>query len=173
MVIDTVKVGSLQTNCYILKKDNKCLIIDPGADYESIKEKLKGLEILGILITHSHFDHVGALEDIANEYHVDILGYGVAKEKCYSIGPFKFNVIFNPGHSNDSISFYFEEEKLMFVGDFIFKDNIGRCDLEGGSITKMYESIDSIKKYKDLMLYPGHGSATTLEYERTNNPYFN
>ena len=109
MVIDTVKVGSLQTNCYILKKDNKCLIIDPGADYESIKEKLKDLEILGILITHSHFDHVGALEDIANEYHVDILGYGVAKEKCYSIGPFKFNVIFNPGHSNDSISFYFEE----------------------------------------------------------------
>ena len=60
----------------------------------------------------------------------------------------------------------------MFVGDFIFKDNIGRCDLETGNINKMKESIDKIKKYPNVIIYPGHGIDTTLDYEKENNIYF-
>ena len=57
---------------------------------------------------------------------------------------FKFKCIYTPGHSKDSVTFYFEEEKIMFVGDFIFKDSIGRCDLPGGSESEMKESINKI-----------------------------
>ena len=96
------------------------------------------------------------------------------EEKEYLIGPFKFNVIINSGHTTDSISFYFREEKVMFVGDFIFLDSIGRCDLEGGNFSSMRESIKKIKAYADdIVIFPGHGDKTTLGYEKENNYYFN
>ena len=61
----------------------------------------------------------------------------------------------------------------MFCGDFIFKDSIGRCDLPGGNITEMLNSINKIKEYpKDTTIYSGHGAKTTLGYEINNNPYF-
>ena len=63
------------------------------------------------------------------------------------MGDFSFQVIYTPGHSKDSISFYFKEEKLMFVGDFVFKESIGRCDLPGGSEEEMQESLSKIKGY--------------------------
>lgn len=173
MVIETLKVGYLDTNCYILKKDNKCLIIDPEDDYDLIKENIADFEPLAILITHSHFDHIGALEKLKEVYKLDVLSYENVEEKTYYLSPFIFEIMFNPGHSDDSISFYFKKENIMFVGDFVFKNTIGRCDLEGGNLEKMYKSIESLKKYKDLILYPGHGDFTTLEYERVNNPYFN
>ena len=74
----------------------------------------------------------------------------------------------------DSICFYFYKDKVMFVGDFIFKDSIGRCDLEGGNISLMKESIEKIKKYDDdITIYPGHGEFTTLGREKLENYYFN
>ena len=74
----------------------------------------------------------------------------------------------------DSVSFYFYDDKAMFVGDFVFLDSIGRCDLDGGNFSLMRESINKIKTYSnDIMLYPGHGSKTLLGYEKENNYYFN
>lgn len=173
MKIEVLKVGYLNTNCYILKIKSKCLIIDPGDDYELIKNAIIGFEVLAILVTHSHFDHIGALEKLKSIYNVEVLAYENVIEKNYNIGPFEFKIIFNPGHSNDSISFYFEKEKVMFVGDFVFKNTIGRCDLKGGDMNQMYKSINSLKKYTNVILYPGHGDMTNLEYEKENNPYFN
>ncbi len=63
MEIETVVTGALDENCYILKKNNTCLVIDPGSDYPEIKEKIGDNKILGVLITHAHFDHVGALRN--------------------------------------------------------------------------------------------------------------
>lgn len=173
MGIEVLKVGYLETNCYILKQDNKCLIIDPGDDYELIKNKVTNFEVLAILITHGHFDHVGALEKLKSIYDVEVLSHENVCQRNYTIGPFSFEIIFNPGHSEDSISFYFRKQNIMFVGDFVFKNTIGRCDLEGGNIKQMYKSIDSLKTYSNTVLYPGHGDATNIEYERINNPYFN
>ena len=94
------------------------------------------------------------------------------EEKEYNIGPFIFKVIFNPGHTNDSVSFYFEKDNAMFVGDFVFKDSIGRCDL-GGNYQEMEASINKLKQLnKDITLYPGHGNKTTLLYEKEHNPFF-
>ena len=64
MKIERVVVGELDTNCYILTQDNKCLVVDPGAEYAKINEHLIGKEVLGILLTHHHFDHVGALKEV-------------------------------------------------------------------------------------------------------------
>ena len=123
-----------------------------------------------MLITHYHFDHVGALEDVKKYYNVDVIDY--RSNKNQNIGNFTFDIILTPGHKEDAVTYYFKKEKLMFVGDFIFKGSIGRCDLEGGNIYEMEESLEKIKKCdKDIILYPGHGKYTILENELKNNPY--
>ena len=172
MKIDKVEVGSLFENCYVISIDNKCLVVDPGDDALKIIDLVGEKEVLGILITHNHFDHVGALVDIKNKYNASVYDYSTLEEKEYSIGPFTFKVIFNPGHTDDSISFYFEKEKIMFVGDFVFKGSIGRCDL-GGNYQDMENSINKLKKFDSgITLYPGHGESTTLVYEKEHNPFF-
>lgn len=172
MIIDSVVVGDLAENCYIISKDNKCLILDPGDEANRIIDKVGEKEVLAILITHHHFDHVGALDEIKNKYKVDIYDFNTTEEKEYNIDNFKFTVINNPGHTNDSISFYFKNENTMFVGDFIFRNSIGRCDL-GGNELDMKKSIEKLKEFKeDIILYPGHGEKTNLEYEKVYNPFF-
>ena len=173
MKIERVVVGSLDENCYVLKINDTCLVVDPGAEYLKIKELIGECKILGILITHSHFDHIGALRHFLNKKNMKIFKKSNLEEKLYEVGDFKFKVIFNPGHSTDSVSFYFEEEEKMIVGDFVFKNTVGRCDLPGGDISVMYESIEKIKTYPSgTVLYPGHGDSTTLGDEIENNKYF-
>ena len=169
MEIKTVKVGSFRTNCYIIKKENNIIVIDPGDEYEKIKKEIDK-NISAILVTHNHFDHIGAINQFKN---IKIYDYKNLKEQIYNIDDFKFEVIYTKGHTNDSISFYFKEEKVMFTGDFVFKNSIGRTDLETSSNEEMKKSIEKLKKYpKDITLYPGHGKETTLEEEIKTNPFF-
>ena len=168
MTIKNVKVGFLQENCYILNIDDEALIIDPGDEYEKIKETLGTLKLKAILITHRHFDHIGALPYFKN---TKIYEYKNLEEKEYKIGKFKFDVIYTKGHTSDSITFYFKETKDMFTGDFLFKNAIGRTDLKTGNDIEMQKSIEKIKKYPNVKIYPGHGETTTLEEEIKNNPY--
>ncbi len=173
MQIKTVKVGYLETNCYILIDNNECLIVDPGDEFSKIIDEIGNLKPLGIIITHYHFDHIGALEDIKNKYNIPVYDINNLEEKEYTIGNFKFEVIYTKGHHNTCITIYFSKEKVMFVGDFIFKDSIGRTDLEGSNEEDMYKSILKIKDYpNDIIIYPGHGDITNLGYEKENNGYF-
>lgn len=172
MEVITVVTGAIEENCYILKKDNTCLVIDPGDDFPKIKDKIGEDKVLGVLVTHSHFDHVGALRNFLNKRSIKVFKKSNLQEREYELGNFKFDVIYTPGHSADSVSFYFKEDKVMFVGDFIFKGSIGRCDLPTGNESVMKESLSNIKKYdKDITLYPGHGEVTTLGEEIENNIY--
>ena len=110
---------------------------------------------------------------ILDKYHVKVYDYNNLSNKEYTISPFTFDVIYNPGHTTDSISFYFKKEKIMFVGDFIFADSIGRTDLETGNMKDMQKSLSNIKKIdNNIILYPGHGSTTNLDYEKKHNIYF-
>ena len=173
MKINRVVVGKLEENCYIIEKNNHVLVIDPGAEYFKIKEALQDKILDGILITHNHFDHVGALEELKEIYKVKSYQKEDFSEKKYTIGNFNFEVIYNPGHSKDSISFYFEEINAMFVGDFIFQRTVGRWDLPTGNELDMVKSIDKLKeRNNDIVLYPGHGVETVLGYEKKYNPYF-
>ena len=99
--------------------------------------------------------------------------FSMLKEKNYKIENFSFDVIYTFGHTSDSVTYYFKEEKIMFTGDFIFKNSIGRTDL-GGNSNDMKNSINKIKKYSDnIKIYPGHGDTTSLIDEKANNVYFN
>ena len=172
MKVDVIKVGFLKENCYILSIGKDVILIDPGDEYHIIKEKLSGLNLCAILITHRHFDHIGALDDLIKDYNVPVLEYSNIKKEDYSYGPFNFKAIFTPGHSMDSVTYYFEKDNTMFVGDFIFNGTIGRCDLKGGDERLMEKSIELIKQYKNCTIFPGHGDKTTLDFEKKNNPYF-
>ena len=167
MTIKTVKVGWLETNCYIISIDNECLIIDPGADYNKIVREIGPLKPIGIIVTHYHFDHIGALEEVKNRYNIPIYDINNLEEKEYTIGNFKFEVIYTKGHHNTCITIYFKEDKKMFVGDFIFKGGIGRTDLEDADEKEMIKSLNKIKTYPDdITIYPGHGDITKLGYEK-------
>ena len=173
MKIEVVKVGDLECNCYLLEKDGKILVIDPGDDVDKIVNRINDREVVGIIITHYHFDHIGALDDIIDKYKVNVYDRNNMNEGMFEIDNFNFNIIYTPGHRDDCISIYFKDDRMMFVGDFIFKDSIGRVDLPGGNMDKMIDSINKIKKYdRDIVIYPGHGDNTTLGYEIDNNIYF-
>lgn len=163
MEINRVIVGELQTNCYILILDNKCLVIDPGDEYNKIKKYIKDKEVVGVIVTHYHFDHIGVLNYFDKSL---ILDRSILEEKEYNIGGFIFEVMYTPGHKEDCITIYFKKEKVMFTGDFIFKGTIGRIDLPGGNNIDMLNSLNKMKKYdKDIIVYPGHGEVTMLGNE--------
>ena len=160
MKIDKVVVGTLDTNCYILSLNNKCIIIDPGDEYSKIKQVIDDKEIVGVIITHYHFDHIGALNYFDGNL---VLDKSNLEEKEYNIDCFNFEVIYTPGHKEDAITIYFRKEKIMFTGDFIFKNAIGRTDLPGGNYKDMLKSLDKIKNYSmNITIYPGHGDITML-----------
>ena len=170
MKVEFVKTGYLEENCYVLSINNECLIVDPGDEFDKIKSLVGTRKVLAILVTHYHFDHVGALFDAKKYYNVNVIDY--KSNKLNNIGPFNFEIIDTKGHKDDLVSFYFRKYNIMFVGDFIFKGSVGRCDLPGGNIFDMKKSIEKIKKFdKNIILYPGHGDKTTLEYEIKTNPF--
>lgn len=121
---------------------------------------------------HNHFDHIGAVDNIKEDYNCTVYSFNNLKEGEKEIGKFKFDVIYTPGHTSSSISFYFKDYKVMFTCDFLFKESIGRCDLPTGDINEMRKSLDKIKKYDDdIIVYSGHGDKTILQYEKCNNEY--
>ncbi len=163
MKIKTIIVGPLQTNCYILTNGNDAIIVDPGDEAIKIEKELGNLNLKGILLTHNHFDHVGALSYFENKYNL---------KHNDKIKEFNYETIKTPGHTSDSITFYFKEENVMFVGDFIFKNGIGRMDL-GGNVEDMKNSLKKISQYpNNMVLYPGHGDKTTLKEEINNFSYY-
>ena len=187
MKIEKLVVGSYQENCYFLIKDNSLIIVDPGDEFDKINNKIinEKLNLKAILITHAHFDHVGALEELINTYNVPVYYNNVNNEIIYdnlinftedkyNVLNFNFEIIKTPGHRNDLVTYYFYDDNVMFTGDFIFSGSIGRMDLEYASVSEMQKSIDKIKKYSNnIIIYPGHGDKTTLGNEKENNYYFN
>ena len=174
MDVDCIKVGNLRCNCYLISNETECLLIDPGDDLDKIEKFIDGKNVIGILITHGHFDHIGCVKDLVSKYNFSVYDNSNLVEGINKIGSFSFEVIKCYGHTMDSISFYFKKEKIMFTGDFLFKQTIGRCDLDESNSYCMMRSIENIKKYDDdIVIYPGHGMSSVLGIEKKTNPYFN
>ena len=164
MEIKKIVVGYLQENCYILEKNKNAIIVDPGDEVLKIERELKNINVVGILLTHNHFDHTGALSYFENKYHL---------KHNDKIKLFNYEIIETPGHSKDSLTFYFPEEKVMLTGDFLFQGTIGRMDLPGGSITDMKNSLEKISEYPDnIVIYPGHGEKSILGVEKKYFDYY-
>ncbi len=164
MQIKKLVLGELATNCYLIIKDNKCLIIDPADGASKIIEATKNYQVESILVTHHHFDHIGALKTLEDYYHL--------KHNNHQ-NSFDYEVIATPGHTKDCLTFYFKNEKIMFTGDFLFYHSYGRVDL-GGNAYDMANSLNLIKKYPDdIIIYPGHGPISSLREEKKQNWFLN
>jgi len=175
MLIKRIVTGIIEENCYIVSLNGKALIIDPGDEPSKIKDEIEELEVrpIAILLTHTHYDHIGAVEDIRQAYGIpvyvspleqDWLGdpqknfsstkerlvkVGEAEnefvmEKIYELDGFRFKVVPTPGHSPGSVSFLFEDELVAFTGDALFKGSVGRTDLPGSEPEKL---LSGIRKY--------------------------
>ncbi len=193
--IEKLILGLYETNCYLIKEDGHVLIVDPGKKAERIIEKIGDFIVDGIVLTHGHFDHIGAVDDLINHYGMDVYidyddevllnsvhnQYGGYAGKVYhkvkylehgvnTIGKFTFEVIKTPGHTEGSVLINYKNH--LFTGDTLFKDSIGRTDLYSGDYSKIKQSLKLIKTLDpDLIVYPGHGEITTLKEELENNPY--
>lgn len=163
MKIEKLVVGNLETNCYlVVNNHDEVIIIDPGDEVKQIIKVVNERNVVGILVTHAHFDHIGALDELEQKYNL--------KHNSFRIKNFDFEVIETPGHRFDCKTFYFKKENLMFTGDFLFEGTFGRIDLPGSDPKEMLESLIKIKKYpENIILYPGHGGKTLLNYKEINS----
>ena len=191
--IHTMALGALQTNCYILwaEASDKCVVIDPGYEPDVILRQVKkqGKTLQAILLTHGHFDHVGAVRTLAADTDCDvyICEKDLAMPPQITAGPLyythtygegdvlqlaglSFRVISTPGHTPGSVCLL--TENAMFSGDTLFAGSCGRTDLPGGSWPEILQSLKRLKNMAgDYKVYPGHGESTTLAAERNWNPY--
>lgn len=193
MEIITMPLGDYQTNCYLVHATDcsRCVVIDPGYEAEKILATLaqKNMQPEAILLTHGHFDHVGAVADIAAETDCDVylsaadlsLPPMITGGKLYythtypakgelSLAGLHFRVIPTPGHTPGSVCLLAED--VMFSGDTLFCGSCGRTDLPGGDWSQILSSLQVLSNLPgNYRVYPGHGSSTELAWEREHNPY--
>ncbi len=187
--------GMLESNGYVIyqKDGGDCFLIDPGYNSKVfigfIEEK--GFDLKGILLTHHHYDHVGAAERVKAVFDCPIY---IHRNDCdmycstykrnvdvymedgdvIDLEGEKIVVINTPGHTRGSVCFYSEKSKVCFTGDTIFNVDLGRTDLEDGSEKQMRDSILNIidKWSNEIMIYPGHGDGCTMKKVRQINSEF-
>lgn len=173
MEIKKLVVGPLMTNCYLISSQGETIIIDPGDEAEKILREIKKNKVKYIILTHYHFDHVSASQEIKEKTGALILVH--QKEKDFfdlekikidkflkegeeiKIGQESLKVIHTPGHSKGSICLLGKNE--LFSGDTIFENGYGRTDLAGGSEKDLKNSLQKLEKLlpKGIIIYPGHG----------------
>jgi hydroxyacylglutathione hydrolase len=198
-------VGPIAENCFIVRKEsaNKALLIDPGDEPERILAEIAqtGAEVEAILITHCHFDHVGAVAPLARatgapvycpEIEVPVLA-DIASFTMPGFGPYEsyeadrvvkggevlelagltLDVLFTPGHSPGHVTYAVRDEEAIFSGDVLFQGSVGRVDLPGGDGPTLIQSIQSLldSQSAETTVYPGHMAVTTLGAERATNPF--
>ena len=201
ITVYTLPLGDYQTNCYIVcaAESKTCAVIDPGYFPERILSFLadKGLGLDAILLTHGHFDHVGAVKALVeatgcrlwmkesdytqrsnpqNDFLYPIhdcsfceVSFCEEGEKI-SAGGAVFTAMETPGHTWGSVCYLCED--AIFSGDTLFAGSCGRTDLPGGDYGTIVLSLERLAELQgDYTVYPGHGSATTLAQERMYNPY--
>ena len=190
--IHTLTLGMYQTNTYIIHEENSkgCCVIDPGYEADAILRKCEalGLNVEAILLTHGHFDHVGAVKDLAADTGCRVFACAGDEQlppmftggKLYvtdryeegtilNIAGLYIRVLHTPGHTPGSVCLLVDD--VIFSGDTLFAGSCGRTDI-GGSWTEIQTSLRRLSLLEgDFTVYPGHGESTTLAAERRYNPY--
>lgn len=183
--------GMLESNGYVIfqKEGGEAFLIDPGYNSKVFIEYIKAqaFTLKGILLTHHHYDHVGAVERVRDVFDCPVYlhrrdcdMYRKKVDVYMEDGDILYledeaiKVINTPGHTHGSVCFYSEKSRLCFTGDTIFNVDLGRTDLEDGSENEMRDSIINIidKWPNDIMIYPGHGDGCTMKKVRKINNEF-
>ena len=205
MILETLVVGDLQANCYLVgcEESQEAVVIDPGGSEEAVLRMIReaGVRVTAIVNTHGHCDHIGAnrrLREVTgaqiaiHELEATFLTNATLNGSAFfyatpmispppdrllrdgdriEIGVRTMTVLHTPGHSPGGISLVLEE--CVFTGDTLFRASIGRTDLPGGSYETLIHSIrERLMALDDGMrVYPGHGEASTIGWERKHNPW--
>lgn len=183
--------GTLESNGYVLyiREGGSCFIIDPGYDPKVFLGYIREmkLDLKGIILTHHHYDHTGAVDRIKNEtgcpvylHREDCDMYGNQVDVYMEDGDIidldgvQLEIIHTPGHTRGSVCIFDGRDRVCFTGDTIFNVDLGRTDLEDGSEEQMIRSITEIidRWPNDIMIYPGHGDGCTMKKVRKINREF-
>ena len=191
--VHAMALGAYQTNCYIIHDDasRSCCVIDPGYDADLILDKLEalGLTLEAILLTHGHFDHVGAVKELASETgcQVYIHPEDLSMPPMMTAGPLYYTktyaegtqlklagldiaVLHTPGHTPGSVCLLIGD--TMITGDTLFAGSCGRTDLPGGDWATIRASLNRLAAIEaNLWVLPGHGGTSQLRDEKKYNPY--
>ena len=204
--IKSMTLGMVATNCYlIINKENKeALLVDPADNALRISNVIEenGCTLKAILLTHGHFDHIMALNDLKKRYNVPVYAHeeeeDVLKQSSLnlsgSIGQIYTTqadvyvkdgehlklagldviVLYTPGHTKGGVCYYFPAEKVLMSGDTLFHCSIGRTDFPTGSMSQLVRSVKEqlFVLPDDVQVYPGHDSVTSIGYEKQYNPFF-
>ena len=204
--IKSMTLGMVATNCYlIINKENKeALLVDPADNALRISNVIEenGCTLKAILLTHGHFDHIMALNDLKKRYNVPVYAHeeeeDVLKQSSLnlsgSIGQIYTTqadvyvkdgehlklagldviVLYTPGHTKGDVCYYCPEEKVLMRGDTLFHCSIGRTDFPTGSMSQLVRSVKEqlFVLPDDVQVYPGHDSVTSIGYEKQYNPFF-
>jgi glyoxylase-like metal-dependent hydrolase (beta-lactamase superfamily II) len=203
LAVDQLSLGQIGTNCYLVRADRaatEAVVVDPGADAAEIRLRLarSGATCAAILLTHSHFDHFGALADLAegtgapvwlpeaelevfrrpNDFYPGFPTRAFAGEasllaggETVEVAGCTFQVRHVPGHSPGHLAYY--ADGCLFSGDVLFAGSVGRTDLPFGDWEALLESIRLLTEAypPETIVYSGHGPATTLGDELARNPF--
>jgi glyoxylase-like metal-dependent hydrolase (beta-lactamase superfamily II) len=197
-------VGPLQENCWVVRgAGDRALVVDPGEEAPRILGLVEelGATVEAILLTHTHFDHIGAVAPVARATGAPVYcpqletavladvnsytfpGFGpyepydadetVAGGERLQLAGLGIDVLFVPGHSPGHVAYSLADERAVLSGDVLFAGSIGRPDLPGGDLDQLLASIASLMERLpgDTRVLPGHMGATTLERERATNPF--
>ncbi len=205
MIVHTLVLGPVQTNCYLVADEHtrQAAVIDPSwnADVILAQARAADLTVAYILLTHGHFDHIGAAAEIheatgapivAHAREVDLLraaggaarfGFTIRSVpapdrlvqhgEVITLDDLAFEVRYVPGHTVGHVAYIEHQQRAAFVGDVLFAGSIGRTDLPGGNYDTLIASItDQLLTLPDeFVVYSGHGPTTTIGAERATNPF--
>jgi hydroxyacylglutathione hydrolase len=204
MEVRELTVGPIQENCFIVRRDGaeSGVIVDPGDEAPRLLGAIEevGIAIEAILITHCHFDHIGAVAPVAKAtgapvYCPELEQPVLADIKAYmpwagefesydadetvgggerlTLAGLDIDVIFTPGHSPGHVSYSIPGEAALFSGDVLFQGSVGRVDLPGGDWPTLLESIRTLIETlpEETQVFPGHMGLTTLGAEKATNPF--
>lgn len=198
-----VTVGPIAENCFVIRNEGagKALIVDPGEEAERILAEVEatGAEVEAILITHCHFDHIGAVAPVAKAtgapvycpeievaHLADIMSFpGFGPYEGYQadeivkggeeleLAGLALDVIFTPGHSPGHVTYSVRGEDAIFSGDVLFQGSVGRVDLPGADGPTLMRSIRTLvdSHPPETAVYPGHMGTTSLAAEQATNPF--
>ena len=190
-MITKLTLGLYQVNTYLLFNDaGEALVIDPGYEADAILDALEGKTLKAIVLTHGHFDHVGAVKELVAETGCEVYIHAAeatlppmmtAGELYYTrtyaegdtvtpISGVELKVLHTPGHTPGSVCLLWGDQ--MFSGDTLFEGSCGRVDFPGGDPQEMLKSLHRLASLQaEYQVHPGHGECTTLNREKGYNPY--
>lgn len=197
MVVKKCVSNILDSNTFLLFQKDECLIVDAGVDVETLKREIGDKKVVGVLLTHGHFDHTYFSEKYKEEFGCPIYiskdALGVAMDKQLNYGDvffvnnkdyfsvfnedtefecksFKIKAFLTPGHSKGSVCYLIGKD--LFAGDTVFKTGIGRYDLVDSDRSEILDSLKKIQGIDFKILHSGHGEdSTILQQERNLNAY--